>query len=390
MRRYVIAALALVGCKEQNPDFCPAHPDDPRCGGAADGGVDGKANDAQIDAGPSCFGGGSFEVCPMGAATGSKTLSGTLDTTSSNLCSATQYWKSTGQTPACFVVAANVTIQNVSVTGARPLVVIASNELTVSGHLDAASHIATTVPIEGPGATNSGTCGTFGTPGVGSPAGGGAGASFAAAGGPGGNGGDGDNGTNAGGTKYAPFLATPPGTLRGGCRGQQGAQGQGSGGTGGFGGGAVYLVAGGTMSFGAAAIVNVSGAGGGAAAKNAGGGGGGSGGMLVLHANDYAITTGAIVIANGGSGSTGGDGNGAGTGTRGNDPDPTNPMQPAPGPTGAGGPGGAGFAVGTNATAGGTGLAGQGGGGGGGGGGYIQSNKALTGVKGSPAVVVVP
>jgi hypothetical protein len=390
MRRFVIPLLALVGCKEQNPDFCPANPGDPRCGGTADGGIDGKTPDAEIDAGPDCFGTGAFEVCPMGDATGTKTLTGTLDTTNSNLCASTQYWKMTGQTPSCFVIAANVTIQNVSVTGTRPLVVIAGNELTVTGHLDAASHIATTAPIEGPGAVNSGTCGSYGMIGNGSPAGGGAGASFHIEGGSAGNGGKGGV-TNLGGTAYAPFLATPPGTLRGGCLGQPGGQGQGgTGAGGGYGGGAVYLVSSGTMTLGASAIINASGAGGGVAGKNAGGGGGGSGGMIILHANDYAITNGAIVVANGGSGSTGGHNVGAGTGTRGNDPDPTNPMQPAPGPTGAGAAGGSGFAIGSQAGNAANGDSTQGGGGGGGGGGYIQSNKSLTNANVSPAANVVP
>lgn len=389
MRGWLVTAFALLGCTKQNPDFCPNHPDDPRCGGMADAGTDtGGTTDAEVDGGTGCFGSGAFEACPMGAATGTVTLTGALDTTNGGMCSSMQFWTAAGQTDSCFIVAATVTIQNVTVTGSRPLVIVA-NEINVAGHLDAASHIATQTPTEGPGAINPGTCGTYGAPAMALPAGGGAGASFAADGGAGGDGGDGDNAANAGGTKYAPFLATPPGTLRAGCRGQQGQAGQGSGGVGGFGGGAVYLAAS-QITLGASAIINASGAGGGAGAKTAGGGGGGSGGMIILHAPEIAITSGAIVVANGGSGGTGGDGNGNGTGTRGNDPDPTNPMTPAPGPTGAGGAGGAGFAIGSAATAGSNGLAGEAGGGGGAGGGYIQSNLPLTNATVSPAANVVP
>lgn len=388
MRGWLVTAIALVGCTKQNPDFCPNHPDDPRCGGMVDAGTD-TPPDAETDGGTSCYGSGAFEVCPMGAATGSVTLTGALDTSASTQCHVGQLWKAAGQPESCFIVGQDVTIQNVTVTGTRPLVIVASGDLTLSGHLDAASHIATQTPTEGPGSINPGTCGTYGAPAMALPAGGGAGASFAADGGNGGNGGAGENGVNAGGTRYLAFLATPPGTLRAGCRGQQGQAGQGSGGVGGFGGGALYL-AGSKITLGASAIINASGAGGGAGAKTAGGGGGGSGGMIILHASELTIASGAIVVANGGSGGTGGNNVAAGTGTRGNDPDPTNPMTPAPGPSGAGGAGGAGFAIGSAATSGSDGLAGQAGGGGGGGGGYVQSNLPLTNATVSPAATVVP
>ncbi|HEY5947663.1 MAG TPA: hypothetical protein VIV40_19300 [Kofleriaceae bacterium] len=376
---------------KQNPDFCPAHPDDPRCGGMRDGGNGGDGMFDAPDASPSCIGSGAFVVCPTGAS-GPKTLSGTFDTGTANaMCSTTQLWQGSGQTASCFVVGTTVTVQNVTVTGNRPLVIVATADINVTGQLDVASHIATAT--EGPGSLNPGTCGTYGNVAVvTAAAGGGAGASLVAAGGSGGNGGGGDANANAGGTGYAPFLATPPGTLRAGCRGQNGGTGQGAGGVGGFGGGAVYLAAGAHITLGAAAILNASGAGGGAAGKSGGGGGGGSGGMIVLWAGqDIAATTGAIVVANGGGGSTGGTGGGGGgAGVIGNDPDPTSPLTPAPGATGAGGPGGKGFALGMQATGGINGATGEGGGGGGGGGGYIQSNKALTNAKVSPAANVVP
>ncbi len=388
--RSLLLAMLLVGCTKENPDFCPNHPDDPRCGGmGSDAGVDsdGDPRDAPPDA-PACFGSGPFEVCPMGAATGTKTLSGAIDTSANGtMCNTAQLWNGTGQTSSCFIVAESITVQNVTVTGNRPLVLVATGEITLTGQLDAASHVAP--PSEGPGALDPGTCGTFGTIPNGIPAGGGAGASFASGGGPGGAGGSAGNNATAGGTGYSPFLATPPGALRAGCRGQTGGTGQGSGGTGGFGGGAVYLVSGTRLTLGAAAIINASGAGAAQPGKTGGGGGGGSGGMVLLHAPDVTIAPGAIVVANGGGGSTGGDDNGAGTGTRGNDPDPANPTSAAPTVTGAGGSGGGGFAEGSTATSGGPGLSGEGGGGGGGGGGYIQSNQPLTNATVSPAANVV-
>lgn len=386
MRALLFTSILLVGCMKQNPDFCPAHPDDPRCGGMGsdDGGIDGKPGDGMSDAN-GCFGAGVFEVCPMGAASGAKTLNGPIDT-DGTMCHATQLWSSAGQTPSCFIVGTTVTVQNASITGSRPLVIVATGEINVTGHLDAASQTST--PKTGPGQPAT-PCGTFGIPGDATGAGGGAGASLATPGSVGGNGGTGNQGGAAAGTAYGPFLTIPPGLLRGGCTGSKGGDGQGLGATGGRGGGAVYLVAN-QITLGGSSILNVSGAGAPAPGKSSGGGGGGSGGMLLLHASTFSIATGAKIVANGGAGSSGGDGNNAGTGNPGGDPDPLAPTTQAVGGMNPGGRGGNGYALNMPADNGGNGISGAAGGGGGGGGGYIQSNAALTNATVSPAANVVP
>jgi hypothetical protein len=384
--RLLVATLALAGCSKVNPDFCPSHPDDPRCGGTLiDSGMgsDSGGSDA-VDSGNGCLGAGVFEICPMGAAMTAKTLSGAIDTNGS-MCHSTQLWKTSGQTPSCFIVGTSITVSNVTVTGSRPLVLVATGTITVTGHLDASSRQNPTQTGPGQPAT---PCGTFGAPGDDTGAGGGGGASLAATGAGGGNGGSGNAGAAAAGTAYMPFLTVPPGLLRAGCTGSRGGDGQGIGGTGGRGGGAVYLAAS-TISLGAAAVVNVSGAGAAAPGKSAGGGGGGSGGMLLLHAADFSITAGAKLVANGGAGSSGGDGNNAGNGNPGGDPDPLNPMTQAAGGQNPGGKGGDGYALGMPAENGANGVSSTAGGGGGGAGGYIQSNQMLTNATVSPPANVV-
>lgn len=392
MRTLIFTSLALAGCMKTNPVYCEHHPEDTaHCPGMIDGSIgDGKRVDAP-DAPSGCVGTGAFEVCPMGTPSGTITLSGTLDTDTSPMCQGAQLWKAAGQTPSCFITKVDITVTNLAVTGSKPLVLLAANEINVTGLLDIASHVAVgSVPgTTGPGVPAT-PCGNFPqAPANASGAGGGAAASLASAGGPGGSGGDGNNGAAAGGTKYLPFLASPPDVLRGGCNGQTGGMGMGNGGTGGYGGGAIYLAAGGTISMGASGIINASGAGGSQAAKSAGGGGGGSGGMIILWAPSFNLTAGAKLVANGGSGSSGGDSNGPGLGTAGNDPDPTNPMTPALGGNDdIGGDGGNGFAQGSLGTAGNTGPSSAGGGGGGGAGGYIQANMALANATASPTANV--
>lgn len=386
MRR-VLLLLLIAGCEKNDPLFCEQNPGASGCPQVD--GAGSNAIDAAIDTPTStrmCYGVAPFDVCldtpPMSAVT----FPATFDTDSS-MCSATQHWGTAGQASACFVVGTTVTVTNTKITGSRPLVIIASGDLTVTGLLDAASHV--NPASTGPGVPAS-PCGTYTSPADATGAGGGAGASFAPPGGPGGGGGIGNNGNATAGVGYAPFLAVPPGTLRAGCNGQTGGASNQIGGLGGRGGGAVYLMSGSKITLGASAIINVSGAGAGTAGKSDGGGGGGSGGMLLLNAPTFAVASGAKLVANGGGGSSGGNGNGAGTGTPGNDPDPTNPTTPAGASIGTsgGGNGGTGFAGTTLADSGKAGGSSGGGGGGGGGGGYIQANKALTNIIASPDVNV--
>jgi len=373
---------------KQNPDFCPAHPDDPRCGGGGrmDAAIDSETPDAP-EGPPPCFGVDNYEVCLSSAPMGSLILSGAIDTTST-MCLQTQPqgWTTRGQPASCFIVAETVTVDDVSVSGSRPLVIVAGTSIQVNGTLDAAGHEA--MPTKAPpGAPFLGSsCTAFGqTPtNSGSGAGGGAGGSFMTIAGIGGNGNNG-MASNHGGTP-APAESTDPVALRGGCDGQPGGNGGLSGGIGGSGGGAVYLVAGATINFDASGIINASGGGGHASASQAGGGGGGSGGMIVLFAPNISAET-ARLLANGGGGASG-TANGAGTG--GTDPQPTTPLVQAGAVVGPMSccSGAKGFAGTLMAETGGDGQSGQSGGGGGGGGGYIQSNKPLGAAVTSPAPTI--
>jgi hypothetical protein len=282
---------------------------------------------------------------------------------------------------------------DLNVKGPRPLVLVA-NDVKVTGHLDLASHVWRTSPGDGkigPGSDALDSCGAFQPPSL---RGGGAGATFATPGLRGGGGGAGDPSSvgNGGSAPLPDFIALPPATLRAGCRGQTGGAGGQPGGAGGYGGGALYVVATQSIALGAAAIIDACGSGAVEPGIGAGGGGGGSGGMITLHAPTFSITSGAIIVANGGSGSTGG--NSSTGGSRGTDPDPTTPEVPANGPN-ATAYGGDGFAQSDSAVIAATGGGSNsamlcGGGGGGGAGGYIQSNMELTHARVSPAVSIVP
>jgi hypothetical protein len=205
----------------------------------------------------------------------------------------------------CLIYASDVNISSngaLTSTGTRPLAIASTANMTIDGKIDVSSGRAN--GQLGPGAN--GTCSFTATPqddlGGG---GGGAGASFgtAALGG-----GTGDTDTSAGGD----FSATPGGpgpaiaitVLRGGCRGQKGGNetaNGGQGGAGGHSGGALYLVATGTLTMGGA--IRATGAGGGGGQVQAGGGGGGSGGLVVIEAP--SITVSGDISANGGGGGGG-------------------------------------------------------------------------------------
>ena len=224
---------------------------------------------------------------------------------------------------ACVIAARTVRVPAVTrVRGGRPLVLVATELVQVTGRLDVAGHLADGA---GPGALAS--C-AFG--GVLSKQDGGAGGSDQALGG---NGGVGGGGTDSG---LAVAVAAPT-SVRGGCAGQAGgADGVTPTGVGGGGGGAVWLI-GGTIQL--MGTIDASGAGGkGAQAMEQGGGGGGAGGMVVLDAVTLDVGAASATFADGGGGGAGASG------------------------TVAGGDGGE--SVGTAAAAGGTGPAGPGGAGG--------------------------
>lgn len=323
----LIAIAVLSACYEPRPQpgapcpdgVCPTplvcSPSTRTCEASPDPTGDGSIGSDTGDA-RACFGSGIVTICPSAAGDDTVTLFGSINTDTSPLCIAY-----TGTpTAVCVVAAASVNVQTLSATGSRPLVILATQSLVVSGTLDVASHRGGTI---GPGA-NAAACvaGQAATNKQGGPGG-----SF------GGRGGAGGGGPLAGAT------ATSVTTIRGGCAGLQGSGG--TQGVGGNGGGAVYLIAGTSISISGA--INASGAGGGGAIDTAGGGGGGSGGMIGLDAPTITISPGAQIFANGGGG-----GEGAGNSNSGNPgADPTSALVPA-----AGGANGAGAGDGGNGAAG--------------------------------------
>jgi len=209
------------------------------------------------------------------------------------------------QTEVCVVAARRIEISSVvRAVGERPLVLLALDEIVVTGELDVGSRqIAPPAGAGYPGCSSSGTTGTASNNGGGG--GGGAGGTFAAAGGAGGIGASG-TAPKAGG---APVAASSLDVVRGGCRGGYGGAGDSGqiGGPGGDGGGAVYLIAGRTIRI--EGTINASGAGGRPEqnmALGGGGGGGGSGGLIGLDAPSIVISSTAILVANGGGGGGGG------------------------------------------------------------------------------------
>ncbi len=309
---------------------------------------DDGAVDATSDGFMACYGVAPFEVCPT-AANGVMPVTGAIDTSNALTC---DFVDTSGGRNWCVVIRENITISTgVSVVGARPLVLLARNDLTISlaGMVDAASHEGGT---RGPAANHSSCASGNGTS-NGTMGSGGAGGSFGSVGGAGGRG---------------TFQGIPGGVaqsvmvgdvLRGGCKGGKGAPGAVN--VGGDGGGAVYLVAGTQIRI--DGLVNASGAGGsGGEMPGTGAGGGGSGGMIVLSAPTVMVTISAQIFANGGGGGAGG-GN---TNNGGPGRDPTNPLQGGEGDdTPTGGAGGRGASAAADAGSGQNDQAGGGGGGGG-------------------------
>ncbi|HEY0987027.1 MAG TPA: hypothetical protein VGD80_08245, partial [Kofleriaceae bacterium] len=219
-----------------------------------------------------------------------------LDTSSSPLCLLSNV-------DACVIAVSEDPIVSMVVSGRRPLILLSTGSLTVSGNLDVSSKRG---HAPGPGA-DVGPCSSDATPptvGDEIPDGGGGwGGSFSASGGSGGAGATNQKGGSGG---IAPSAIDPGNTLRGGCPGGAGA-GRG-GGNRGEPGGAVLLLAATTLTIAETGTVNASGAGGGGgsgdAMAGAGGGGGGSGGMIVLDAATVVIS--GQCFANGGAGGQGG------------------------------------------------------------------------------------
>jgi hypothetical protein len=365
--------LALCGCSSVFGLHDPARAVD---GGVPDVPIDGSRDDGPPADAPMCFGTGEYTVCFDALPTDAATYTGTVNTATAAACATNVHWMSASQPDSCFLAGTNVMLSDVTLTGARPVVVVATGTVTVMGLVDASSHrAATTGAGTGSPACNAPDAAQEDTEG----GAGGAGGSYGTLGG---NGGKSSNGM-AGGAAAAAGAIT---SLHGGCRGAPGAKGGGGqSGAPGMGGGALYIVAGNNIVLGASTIA-ANGAGAGVAQNRWGGAGGGTGGMLVLQAPAIAALS-ATLMANGGGGASGASG---GAGTPGADPSTSSPLAPAPGGTGNA-DGGNGYAASSPAAAGMASPGGTtGGGGGGGGGGYIRANVAIDGATASPAIDVIP
>ena len=320
---------------------------------------DGGTDDAPPDApnpGQVCLGNHAVKVC-VDPQTTDLQLPTTIDTNVA--CTFTQPQSSPPS--ICVIAARSITQPNqkqTRVTGPRPLLLVATETISIGGVIDVSSHRNDT---NGAGA-NTGNCGQAGNgaAAIGSlGGGGGAGGSLGGIGGTGGS----ALGGNPGGTSTASAVPT---ILRGGCKGGKGGQLNGStAGLPGSGGGAVYLLAGTRIDLLGNSVLNASGAAGAGSDARCGGSGGGSGGMIGLEAPIVQIANDARLYAIGGGGSAGGSTNTVGAaGAQATDATAT---ATTPGTNGAGN-GGAGQPMAGSAGGNSTTLGAAGGGAGGGGG----------------------
>jgi hypothetical protein len=407
-----ICARGLVGCSPYSGVGAFRCESDPDCQGAADGqceptgfcsfadsacpdgrrygdlsgGLAGQCvsavalEDASVGAEPIgddlvCFGSdaGLVEPCFAVEPAGEIVLDAAIDTDGAQCQAVTN-------TTACVIAGATIEIPagaTVTVSGSKPLVLVAVTTVTINGKLDLASKRAGAIGA----AANPASCtpGTLPTDG-GANGGGGAGGSNGAIGGTGGN------GTNSTGGQPGTALAL---ALSGGCKGQDGAIGGGDAATVGLagnGGGAVYVIARTSIEIGAAGVINASGAAGSTGLTQlAGGGGGGAGGLIGLE-SPLVINNG-FLLANGGAGGEGA--NDAASGRNGTDQLDTT-TAPGTGGTGGtvdGGNGGNGGSVVVGDGVGRNGGTSADGGGAGGGVGFIKviSANATLGANVSPA-----
>jgi hypothetical protein len=432
MRFGCCAILALSACYaptvlggapcDPNRDSCPAGQ---TCQATGSGNFCSSGRQADIDAGVDsgpmptfCYGSAAGllgKLCFKEPPTGAVALSATtpINTASVTAGGCTELRPQTGGPALCIIAGASIDIPATATfraivvnqsgaTTSNPLVLIATQSITVEGTLDVASHVGAVIagmPVLGAGARTAVGCAAIGLDGApGKPAtaqdsfggGGGAGGSFGSTGGAGGSGG---NNNNVG--HGNPVAGSVPSLLVGGCPGGNGGNGDGAltgGGLGGGGGGAIFLLAGDSITV--SGKINASGAGGdkGTAGmfSSGGGGGGGAGGMIGLDALHITVT--GSLFANGGGGASGSGGNQTDSGTSGSDPSVALTAAPGGGGNDGGGGGGAGSTASATGAAGKNGSGGSqeaAGGGGGGGAGAIRvfgvPPASLTGSISPPA-----
>jgi hypothetical protein len=240
-------------------------------------------------------------------------VSGEINTDTSTECAV--YPQVSKTTPYCIIAGSTITVTagvTLRATGARPLVLAATGNITIDGTIDVSSRRATRAPDALPesigAAGNSAMCSAF-RRNVDSSVDGGAGGAGGTFGGTGGGGGDGNydviNARAQGGLAPMNPDELPMTQLRSGCRAQNGG-GSGpnatNGGRGGPGGGIVYLAT--KLGVVVNGVIAANGGGGMGGGAQAGGGGGGSGGLIVLEG--ATIRRNGKLIANGGGGGEGG------------------------------------------------------------------------------------
>jgi hypothetical protein len=292
--------------------------------------VNDTAIDAPVDGAPIdalCLGQGILAGLCLESPPPMVNLTSAIDTSSDPKCRVVQL--STAP-ELCVIEAIDITVsETVIVTGARPLVLLAANNVEIANALDASSRRTLRV---GAGAQTS--CrGGNGMDG-GQAGGGGAGGTFGYPGGPGGTG---QSGTSLPATGGMPTSVVPQTAVYGGCEAGKGGMyfaSTSARAAGGAGGGAVYVIAGAQIHIATTGSINASGAGGEGAAKMNGGGGGGSGGLIALDA-PLIVVEGSL-YARGGAGGGGGGSTTAGA-----------PGGEASGPSGAISGGSAGISGGT-------------------------------------------
>ncbi|MDB4954798.1 MAG: hypothetical protein JWO36_2367 [Myxococcales bacterium] len=319
--RFVLLAL-VAGCSFSagNAGSGDAHLSDATdATDATDGRI---VDDAPIDAPNMCFG-TTVHVCLTTLPTGPRALPASPFDTGGTSCD--QIVTQTNGPDLCVLAGTTISVSSAFVAiGSRPLVLVATDSLTVSNTLDVSSTIQPRRKGAGANANGCVSTGMVGTSDMGG-GGGGAGGSFGTVGG---NGGIGDTNNNFPPAGVAPggvaAAAQTPQHLRGGCPGGKGGDGDdpgmnpnaSPGGPAGDSGGAVALIAHNSITI--PGGVYASGAGGeatpGLSGSNncgltnggfeQGGGGAGAGGMIVIDAP--AITIAGRVVANGGAGAGGG------------------------------------------------------------------------------------
>jgi hypothetical protein len=287
------------------------------------------------------------------------------------------------------------------VVGPKAFGIVSTGGITIDGVLDGSSERSPAsnpnVNLNGPGSLSAAACGTATPADPGNHVGGAAGGGGGAFQGAGGFGQDSDS--NEGGDTGASggIAAALPNGPRGGCPGGAGGSNTGMGAAlseGGQGGGAIYLVAAGTIDVKGAGKITAGGAGGqGGDDIDGGGAGGGSGGMILLEADTLKI--GGLLAANGGGG-----GGGAGSSGKGGNGGNSNLSDTMAALGGSGfGPGGPGETGSVGSVLKGTdndNTRPAAGGGGGGGGAGVISLKSTTsptiagGAKFSPPTVTLP